>query len=97
MGKRYPFSEFIPLDRHDIPGLREKGLDFRLRDPVREVGHINFSVHVSSFEIPDWVKQSMHSSFSSSGGKTAVGSGLDRQWFPSWTAESAKLHRYPNA
>ena len=60
------------LDRHDIPGFREKGFEFRFGDLVREVGHVNFPIHFFSFDVPDLLKQSRHSSSLSFGGGTGV-------------------------
>jgi hypothetical protein len=60
------------VDRHDIPGFREKCPEFILSSLVREVGYVNLSIHVASFEIPDLMKHPMHSSFLSSGGRTGV-------------------------
>jgi len=56
------------LDRHDIPGSGEKLLDSRLLGLGREVGHVNFPVHVTSFEVSVLLKHFMQMGFLPSGG-----------------------------
>jgi hypothetical protein len=60
------------LDRHDTPGFGEEGFEFRFGGLVREVGYVDFLVHISSFDISAWVKHSTHSSFLSLGAGTGV-------------------------
>ena len=60
------------LDRHDIPGFREEGLEFRLSGLIRKVGYVNFPVYISPFDVPDMLKHSTHSSFLSFGGGTGM-------------------------
>jgi hypothetical protein len=60
------------LDRHDTSGFGEEGFEFGFGGLVREVGYVNLLVHISSFDIPAWLKHSMQSSFLSLGGGTGV-------------------------